>query len=540
MRTRFSVFRFSLITLFFLSSFTQLPVAASARSTTMLKGPQNQEAKIKLYRKLGVETRDQYQKELIQVLGELVAIPTVKKEDQPQHENPAIHQLGKAIEKIASGFNLDYRNVDDRIFEVTLKGTSEETIGVVTHGDIVPFNPAKWVLTDGRRLDPLKLTIIGDKMYGRGARYDKASIVVALFAMGAIKREGLALKRTIRLMIETTEETGGSATEYYKKHNKLAPYNVVLDGRYPVGVAEKGFGVVRAKFPVRAGTGKGAEIVSATGGRVLNKVPSQTRAEIVAANPYRLKFQLDRAAGAYVSTNGSNFSIKTTIENNKVIVMVIGEAAHSASPQRGVNPVSRQFDFLHTAGKIIKFKRNHFTDAASYVSKNWGLDYHGNKLGLAYADPFMGPLTAVVTYVKVKEGVLHLVVNSRAPRGKEPEQLIAEIYRGLTAWQQQAQSNVDIDIKINRYMYRNPKGPWITTLLDVFRNATGIDAGPRSSSGYTSARQLPNGVQFGPGIPGEKSTSHKANEFKKKSNFLRDVQIITEMMLRLSNLEHME
>ena len=206
MRTRFSVFRFSLITLFFLSSFTQLPVAASARSTTMLKGPQNQEVKIKLYRKLGVETRDQYQKELIQVLGELVAIPTVKKEDQPQHENPAIHQLGKAIEKIASGFNLDYRNVDDRIFEVTLKGTSEETIGVVTHGDIVPFNPAKWVLTDGRRLDPLKLTIIGDKMYGRGARYDKASIVAALFAMGAIKREGLALKRTIRLMIETTEK----------------------------------------------------------------------------------------------------------------------------------------------------------------------------------------------------------------------------------------------------------------------------------------------------------------------------------------------
>ena len=37
--------------------------------------------------------------------------------------------------------------------------------------------------------------------------------------------------------IETTEETGGQATEYYKARHTLPPYNIVLDGRYPVGVA---------------------------------------------------------------------------------------------------------------------------------------------------------------------------------------------------------------------------------------------------------------------------------------------------------------
>jgi predicted dipeptidase len=487
-----------------------------------------------------MQTRKQFQKELIRMLGELVAIPTVKKEDQPQHKNPSIHKFGKVIEKIAKEFHLNFRNVDNRIFEVTLKGTGTEIIGVVTHADIVPFNPAKWVLKDGRRLNPLKLTVIGNKMYGRGARDDKASIVAALFAMGAIKREDLALNRTIRLLIETTEETGGSGMEYYKKRNTLPSYNVVLDGRYPVGVAEKGFGVVRAKFPVRAGKGKGAEIISATGGRVLNKVPSQAVTVIKSNSPRKLKQQLDKRAKKYISENGTNFKIQNVADKNTVTMTVIGEAAHSASPQRGVNPVSRQFDFLHTAGQSIQFKHNHFTDAASFVSENWGLDYHGNKLGIAYADPFMGPLTTVVTYVKVKDGVLHLVVNPRAPRGKEPAQLIGEIRRGLSAWQHRTNIDADIDIKIKRYMYRNPKGPWIEALLDVFQNATGIKAGPRSSNGYTSARQLPNGVQFGPGIPGQKSTAHKANEFKRKSNFLRDVQIITEMMLRLSNLERME
>ncbi len=526
----------------FLIGVSVVTVSRAAPAEIQEVNKENDE-KINRYRKLGLDTRKKYQNELIRVLGNLVAIPTVKNEDQPQHENPAIHQFGKAIEKIATGFNLDYRNIDNRIFEVTLKGTSRDVsdvIGVFTHGDIVPFNPAKWVLKDGRRLNPLKLTIIGNKMYGRGARDDKASIVAALFAMGAIKREGMPVKRTIRLMIETTEETGGSATEYYKKRYKLAPYNLVLDGRYPVGVAEKGFGVVRAEFTVQPGVGTGAEITSATGGRVLNQIPSQTKAEIVTSNPIKLKKQLDVLAVKYISENGSNFKIQNVIDNNKVTVTVLGEAAHSASPQRGVNPVSRQFDFLHSAGKTINFKSNHFTEAASYVSENWGLDYHGNKLGLAYTDPFMGPLTAVVTYVKVKKGVLHLVVNPRAPRGKEPEQLIAEIRRGLSAWQKRTKSAVTIDIKIKRYMYRNPKGPWITTLLDIFHKATGIKAGPRSSNGYTTARQLPNGVQFGPGVPGEKSTAHKANEFKRRSNFLRDVQIITEMMLRLGNLESME
>ena len=89
-------------------------------------------------------------------------------------------------------------------------------------------------------------------------------------------------------------------------------------------------------------------------------------------------------------------------------------------------------------------------------------------------------------------------------------------------------------------MYRNPKGPWIKTLLDIFSGVTGIKAKPRSSNGYTSARQLPNGVQFGPGMPSEKGTAHRANEYKRMTNFLRDTQIITEMLLRLGTLERME
>jgi len=225
---------------------------------------------------------------------------------------------------------------------------------------------------------------------------------------------------------------------------------------------------------------------------------------------------------------------------DRLNVAVIGRSTHSASPQNGVNPVSRLFDFLHEASQTAPFKTNHFTDAAAYAAANWGIDYLGAKLGIGYSDPFMGPLTAAVTQVRIKNGALWLAVNPRAPRGKEPAQLISEIRGGLDAWRRRTGTAATFDIELQRYMYRNPAGPWISTLLDIFADVTGMAAKPASSSGYTTAHQLPNGVQFGPGVPGEKGTAHRANEFETLGNYLRDVQIVTEIMMRLGNLERME
>lgn len=496
--------------------------------------------RLNLYRLLGLYARIKYRDELVRTLARLVAIPTAKLEGQPQFENPNIHRLGREIEAIAKRFGLTFRNFDNRIFEVTLKGSGAGSIGVFTHGDVVPVDPAKWVLKDGTKLDPFKLTVIGDRMYGRGASDNKASIVSALHVLGTIAREGFPIVRTIRFAVETTEETGGSATEYYKSKTELAPYNLVLDGRYPVGVAEKGFGVVMAKFPVRKGTGSGPEIVEATGGVVLNQIPAEARARIATSDPAALKRVLDPAAKRYIAAKGGNFSMESKAARDRLILTVKGEGSHSARPSRGVNPTSRLYDFLHRVRGAARFKANHFTDAAAYVSDNWGLDFLGGKLGVGYSDPFMGALTTPVTYVKVKEGALHLAVNPRAPRGKDRDILIAEIRRPLEAWKQRTGTRVEIDIKIKRFMYRDPKGPWIQALLSTFRDVTGIDAKPRSSNGYTSARQLPNGVQFGPGIPGRRGRAHKPNEFKSREHMLTDVQIVTEAILRLGNLEGME
>jgi hypothetical protein len=98
---------------------------------------------------------------------------------------------------------------------------------------VVPVVADEWVLDDGTKLDPFKLTRVGGNLYGRGSIDDKGSIATVLYAMKAVKESGLPLARTIRLMIETTEETGGDAMKYYRAKTTLPEYNIVLDSKYP-------------------------------------------------------------------------------------------------------------------------------------------------------------------------------------------------------------------------------------------------------------------------------------------------------------------
>ena len=69
---------------------------------------------------------------------------------------------------------------------------------------------------------------------------------------------------------------------------------------------------------------------------------------------------------------------------------------------------------------------------------------------------------------------------------------------------------------------------------------TGDDGTPRSDSGTTTAKYLPNGISFGPGWPGERYTGHTANEFKLIDRFMLDTQILTEVVVRLAGAESLK
>lgn len=496
----------------------------------------NSEQETMLFRLLGLYARVKYTDAALQTLKELVAIPTFNVEGVPQYENPEFLRFGVKLQSVAESLGLNFRNIGDRIYEISLGDEIGERIGVHAHADVVPVNPALWVLEDGTQLDPFVVTQIGDRLYGRGTQDDKNGIVVTMYAMHVVQAEQLPLLRHFKLLVDTQEETGGEAMPYYFERNPIPDYNIALDGSYPVVIAEKGPGTVMASFPMRVATGEGAEIVELTGGLATNQIPASSSVFIETSRPDALVQLLNEEGAIFAAQNGSNFAIRAEREGGRVRLNILGVSAHSSEPESGVNPVSRMFAFIDQLAAEGVFQSNHFTDAARYATANWGMDYLGTQMEISLEDPFMGPLTAAQTFVSITEGQLRTAVNIRLPIGREPAELVAHLRSTLNAWASENAINMKLDISVSRPMYRNPEGAWVNALLDIAVENLGIPREFGSSAGATSIHVLPNGVQFGLALATEKYTGHNANEFKNREQFLLDLQIATEMFAKLGTM----
>lgn len=499
-------------------------------------------------RLLGLYTRLTQEHQVLSSITQMVALPTVRDPKVPPHESPAIIDFGRMVEKMAQDFGLQYRNVDNRIFEVTLPGTSGEEFGILTHADVVPVVPAEWVV-DGQQLDPFKVTRVGDKLYGRGTIDDKGSIATVLYAMKAVKQSKLPLQRGIRLMIETTEETGGDAMKYYRDKTKLPEYNIVLDSKYPAVVAEKGTGAIKASFADVKTDPQQPAITAMAGAASANAIAQTATATIEAGNAAALAAvaqQLQAAKDSFVASNQQfgKFSVDLVTSANKIDIKVTGTSAHGSRPEEGVNPVPRLALLLQSAlmpaqGQAL-LQKNQYSEALRYINGVYGLDYFGKGLNVAYGDDFMGPLTISPNLIKPGNGQLEVTANARMPRGKSPEQLKAEVEKGIANWSAAAQVPVKIDYSQGNWMARDPKGAWLSTLLNIFGDTTGLDAKPVPTAGSTTAKLMPNAINFGPAMPGKKYTAHNALEYKEVPDLQADMQMFTEMLVRIGNLQQMQ
>lgn len=497
---------------------------------------------VNISRLLGLHNRLRNQAAVIDATAKMVAIPTVRADKVPPHEDKHIIAFGALVEGMAKDFGLQYRNVDNRIFEVKLPGSGPEEFGILTHADVVPVVADEWVLDDGTRLDPFKLTRVGGNLYGRGSIDDKGSIATVLFAMKAVKDSGLPLARTIRLMIETTEETGGDAMKYYRAKTALPEYNIVLDSKYPAVVAEKGSGALRASFPLSPAANPGATAITAMAGAAsANAVPQTATARLQGGNLADVAARLNAAKGAFVAKyqpQGGAFSIDVAQDGGAVVVKVTGASAHGSRPEEGVNPLPRLALFLKESG--LALAPNGYAQAVRYLTDLYGTDYLGRTMGLAYSDDFMGPLTMSPNLIREKDGKVDVLVNVRMPRGNTPEELAKATTERIKAWGAQAGVPVEVDHNQGNWMARDPQGAWLATLLNTFGDTTGLEAKPVPTAGSTTAKLMPNAINFGPAMPGKKYTAHNAKEFKEVVDLDADMQMFTEMLVRIGNLPKMQ
>ncbi|WP_454766724.1 dipeptidase [Cupriavidus campinensis] len=512
------------------------PAVRAYRAKTPLKG----DDLVNIGRLLGVYNRVRNQAAVLDSIGEMVAIRTVRDERVPPHESPAIIAFGKVVERMAKDFGLTYRNVDNRVFEVTLPGTGSDTFGILTHADVVPVVADEWVLDDGTKLDPFKVTRVGDYLYGRGTIDDKGSIAAALYAMKTVRESGVPLARTIRLMIETTEETGGDGMKYYKEHATLPAYNIVLDSKYPAVVAEKGSGALTVRFPDRAADSKTAAIVAMAGAASANAIPQTATARIAGGDAAAVAAALEAARAPFIAQYEAQgkFAIDIARGADGVDVKVTGSSAHGSRPEEGVNPVPRLALFLQGAG--VPFADNQYARAIRYLGDLYGTGYLGEKMEVGYRDDFMGPLTMSPTLVRERNGKLEVTANVRMPRGAAPDELRQKVAARINAWAAATQTTLEIQHDQGNWMARDPKGAWLATLLNIYGDTTGLEAKPVPTAGSTTAKLMPNAINFGPAMPGKKYTAHNAKEYKEVADLNLDMQMFTEMLVRIGNLDSMQ
>ena len=518
------------------------PVLKPAVAAYRKKAPLAGDDLTNIARLLGLYNRLHNQKAVIASLGAMVALPTARNVQVPPHENPTIIDFGKLVEKMAKDFGLAYRNVDNRIFEVSLKGKGTEEFGILTHSDVVPAVLSEWVLDDGTRLDPYKLARVGDRLYGRGTIDDKGSIAAVLYAMKTVKESGLPIERSMRLMIETTEETGGDAMEYYRGKTKLPEYNIVLDSGYPAVVAEKGAGSLSVFFPAEKTDGAVTAITDMGAAAAVNAISQTATATLKGGDLAAALAKLEAAKAGFLQKyelQGGKFAIAISRGTDSIDIKVTGTSAHGSEPQNGVNPLPRLGLFLQESG--VTLADNQFLKAVKYIDALYGTGYLGEKMGVGYRDDFMGPLTFSPNLIRTgADGRLVMAVNTRMPRGRTPDELKAQVTAKINDWAAANKAQVEIKYDQGNWTARDPSGRWLATLLDIYGDTTGLEAKPVSAAGATTAKQMPNAISFGPGMPGKKYTGHNAKEYKEVPDLDADLQMFTEMLVRIGNLQQMQ
>jgi len=461
-----------------------------------------------------------YQDEMTESLRQLMLFNTTAKTGLPSTDNPA-HQAFKAeLAKQAKQLGLDF--IDYGYVVVIGLGDSDQRVGMITHGDIQPFNAKKWAQS------PLILDQISEpgKLVGRGTEDDKGPISNALYAMKSIKDLNIKLNKRIELYVYMAEESDWQPLREHIKLYSLPQVNITLDAEYPVVTAEKGYGTISMTFPTKHYSSSKSYISEFSGGFFGSQIPEDAHATIENADK-KLLAQIQKLAK---SQAGMTYNYQW--QGKRLSICALGKSAHSSKPEHGINAITHLAEIL-----AVKHWPNNTSGAlVNFINEHLGTGLYGEKFGdIAYSDDFMGPMSVSPTVLKTTDKGIALNINIRRPTGKTTKQLEDEINSTLANWQQKNQIKLlDVSNEINEPFVQRD-APQIETLLEVFSFYTGIaDAKPVSIGGGTNSRLFPSAVSFGPSMPGTEYTGHSEHEFITKKQFILNLKMYTAVLIKLA------
>ena len=421
---------------------------------------------------------DTNQDNILRDLKDLVAVPS----ESDDHEK--VKEALRLALKIAEDNGLKAYSVLDEQVGIVELGEGPETLGIVTHVDVVPAgDPAGW------NIDPYDMQVIDGNVYGRGTLDDKGLVISSIYAMKAIKDLGLPIYKKIQLIIGTQEEVEWTDMDEYVKNYPLPDYGFTPDGSFPICNIEKGYIDHTMEFDVNDDAPEGLHLVSLDIGTAANVVPGKAIA---------------------VLSNGEE-------------VTVLGKQCHSSQPEMGINALLLLGKELSTRN----LSRNKMLDLLMDTCRVFQ-DNEGGTLGLRseseyYEGEFVHRNIFTPTVLKAKDGKADLTVNVRFAYGSNSD-LIKDT---LDKWASSLGGH-RLMSDSQEAVFVSKERPFIKAFAEAYESMSGIKNEFSLEYGGTYAKAMPNIVSWGPLFPDDVDTCHEDNEYIKLSSLMISTKIYAE------------
>lgn len=444
---------------------------------------------------------------LLTTLQESIRIRSV--EDTPEAGAPYGQGVRACLEHaLAAAEKLGFATVNlDQQMGWCEYGEGEEMIAVLGHLDVVPEG-------EGWSFDPFGGEIQDGKVFGRGSMDDKGPTIAALYALAALRDSRLPLKRRIRILFGTNEETGSNDMKYYKSHGgELPVMGITPDGEYPVINGEKG--IINVEFQTSYAQTGALILTGISGGSAPNVVPASAAAEL-SCNP--------ALADEICQKSNEMERISCTKTETGFRIEAAGVSAHGASPELGINAIGlllAALDSLPLSEPLAS--RIHF------LHEKIGLETDGKSLGIALFDEPSGALSFNFGTIQGDADGFAIRINYRYPVTKCYEDCAPLLNQTFTeaGFLQTKETH-----KAGLYLPEDSE--LIQTLLRVYAEQTGLPAAAKSIGGGTYAKAIPNVVAFGPIFPEDEVREHKPDEFIEVDKLMKNAHILAEALYQLA------
>ena len=383
-------------------------------------------------------------------------------------------------------------------------GEGEEMLGVVAHLDVVPEG-------EGWNYPPYAAELADGRIYGRGALDDKGPAISAIYALAAIKAAGVPMRRRVRIILGTNEETGWGCMNHYREVAEIPTMSFSPDADYPVVNSEKGITHLTVKCAAKTN-------VRINGGTRANVVCGKVKAFAPIA--------IDEVEKHVSPLLAKGFEIELTAVSGGTEILIVGLDAHGSMPECGKNAMQAAFCLLNSLPLEGEDART-----IGILENCFKFDMHGESLGLDCKDD-SGRLTMNPGVICWDENGFEISVDFRCPISLDMNEVRVKLLGALADF-----DPVVTHEKIQLGHFIPADSELVSKLLDVYAERTGKREEPLAIGGGTYARAFPNAVAFGCEQAGISGPVHMPNEYIGVDELVFNAMMIADAIIALAAKE---